>query len=122
VNDVAQILGHDLEIDEEVANDIRATQQANMGDKARKEYRNRIKRVIKHFRTTSNEYYAIGTRVLSPEEKSNRVFFGHPNDRDLVYEGLNIKQVLAYLATKKKKRKRSDGTWVLAIWWSSECP
>jgi len=113
VNDEAQILGHNLEIDEEVANDIIATQQASMTDKCRKEYRNRIKRVINHFRTNSNEYYKIGTRVLSPEEKSDRVFFSHTNDRDLIYEGLNIKQVLAYLAIKKKKRKRSDGTCVL---------
>ena len=66
---MAQILGHDLEIDEEVANDIIATQQAGMGDKTRKDYRNRIKRIIKYFRTTSNGYYEIGSRVLSPEER-----------------------------------------------------
>ena len=33
MNDVAQILGHDLEIDEEVVNDIIATEQASMGNK-----------------------------------------------------------------------------------------
>ena len=49
-----------------------------------------------------------------PEEKSNRVFFSHTNDRDLVYEGLNIKQALAYLETKKKKRKQSNNAWVLS--------
>ena len=40
---------------------------------------------------------------MSPEEKINRVFFSHTNDRDFVYEGLNVKQVLAYLATKKRR-------------------
>ena len=41
---------------------------------------------------------------LDEEEKNAPVKFHFKNDRDIVYAGLNVKAVLAYLSEKKKKR------------------
>ena len=44
-----------------------------------------------------------GTRVLTEEEKADPMKFFHTCDRDIIYEGLRVEMVLAYMAATKKK-------------------
>ena len=43
-------------------------------------------------------YFEVGTRVLSAEERADPMKFFHTCDRDIVYEGLRVDMVLAYMA------------------------
>ena len=58
--------------------------------------------------------YNDGTRVLNAEERNDKVKFHHNNKRDLIYSGLNVGLVKAYLSAKKNKSKTADGQIILA--------
>ena len=63
-DDAAPILGCSLELDlnEDFRSRYQETIRANMDDKARKDYRCRIQRIVKFWETECAEYYRIGTR------------------------------------------------------------
>ena len=50
-----------------------------------------------------SEYYAVGVRPLTEEELSDDGMFWWKNKHNLIYEGLNVQMVKAFLAHKKKK-------------------
>jgi hypothetical protein len=47
---------------------------------------------------------AGGIRELAEEEQANPELFYHNNTLDLKYEGMNVKLILAFFATKKTKQ------------------
>jgi hypothetical protein len=49
------------------------------------------------------DYFEVGTRVLTEEEKADPMKFFHTCDRDIISEGLRVEMVLAYMAATKKK-------------------
>ena len=55
------------------------------------------------------EYFEVGTRVLSAEEKADPMKFYHTCDRDIVYEGLRVDMMLSYMAATKKKGNVTNG-------------
>ena len=61
--------------------------------------------------------YNDGTRVLNAEERNNKVKFHQNNKHDLIYSGLNVGLVKAYLSAKKNKSKTADGQIILASLW-----
>ena len=113
-DDDAQIIGEDLLINEEHTSDIVATEQQQMSDTTRREYRNRLKRLYKWWMDVYPEYFELGTRVLTIEDKNDIVKYHWRNDRDLIYRGLNVRKVKAFLSVKKKKKEKEDGTIILA--------
>ena len=68
VDDEAQIIGAGIQINARHTSDIIATEQSGMEDKTRREYRNRIKRMIRWWMENYPDYFEQGTRVLSEEE------------------------------------------------------
>ena len=114
VDDKTKIIGDDIEIEDVHTNDIIETEQSAMEDKTRREYRNRIKRIIKWIKRKYPSYYEEGIRILDDEEKKDIVKFHHTNTHDLVYAGLNVKVIKAYLSEKKKKKVATDGTVTLS--------
>ena len=104
VDDPSNIIACDDTIDAEHASAIVVTEQSHMENKTRNEYRNRIKRIIQFWFTHYPSYYENGTRLLSEAEKADPVKYHHRNNRDLVYSGLDVKFVKAYLSYKKKKK------------------
>eukprot|EP00804_Cyclotella_cryptica_P019287 CCRYP_006159-RA/>CCRYP_006159-RA protein AED:0.41 eAED:1.00 QI:0/0/0/1/0/0/2/0/113 len=46
---------------------------------------------------------AISSRLLSEDEKQDKIFFAHNTNRDLCYSGLNVQLIKAFLSSKKKK-------------------
>jgi len=114
VDDGTNILHAGATLAEEHTTEITATEQAQMEDRTRKEYRNRIRHIYRWWMESYPEYYEIGTVLLSEEEKQDTVAFHHTNDRDLVYAGLNVAMVKSFLSVKKKKRVNAKGESILS--------
>ena len=77
VNDAAEIIGANIEIASEHQDEIIATEQSSMLDKTRREHRNRIARIYNWWMKNYPEYFEIGTRVLSEDEKNDPVKYHH---------------------------------------------
>ena len=104
VDDESPIIGANIAVDQAHVVGIVQTEQASMSDKCRKEYRNRIKHIYRWLMETYPDYFEVGTRVLTQDERDDPVFFAHTNDRDLRYAGINVFFIKAFLSTKKVKR------------------
>jgi len=65
--------------------------------------RNRLQHIIDFWRETYPDYFAIGVRALSPEERADPDMFFHRNTEDIVYAGLNVQMILSFMAHKKRK-------------------
>ena len=102
-NDVAPIINGGTAIDAEHAAAILHTQAKEMEDKTCKEHRRRIRHLYTWWHDNYIDYFENGTCALSDDEKKDLVRFHHTNDRDIIYEGLNVNLVLAFLVTKKIK-------------------
>ena len=96
-------LGADVEVRAEHLSAVNATKTKESSDETRKGHRRRLKKMIGWWMTEYPGYFEVGTRVLSPEERCDPMKFFHTCDRDIVYEGLRVDMVLAYMAATKKK-------------------
>eukprot|EP00581_Thalassiosira_minuscula_P014100 CAMPEP_0183720094 /NCGR_PEP_ID=MMETSP0737-20130205/12806_1 /TAXON_ID=385413 /ORGANISM="Thalassiosira miniscula, Strain CCMP1093" /LENGTH=674 /DNA_ID=CAMNT_0025949905 /DNA_START=270 /DNA_END=2291 /DNA_ORIENTATION=+ len=114
-----QIINAGTEIAPEHRKDILETERKSgtigiekkrTGKKTMQEYRNRIAQIYKWWELHYEEYYENGTRPLSKKEKDDEEKFHHNNTRDIIYSGLNVRMVKAFLSSKKKKRIEADGT------------
>ena len=114
VDDTAAIIDAGIDVAEEHYEEIRVTEAQQMEDKTRREYRNRIKHIYRWWMETYPAYFEVGTRTLSEAEKEDQEAFHHTNDRDIVYEGLGVTLVKAFLVVKKKKRVTAEGAVVLS--------
>jgi len=114
VDDTAAIIDAGIDVAEEHYEEIRATEAQQMEDKTRREYRNRIKHIYRWWMETYPAYFEVGTRTLSEAEKEDQEAFHHTNDRDIVYEGLDVTLVKAFLVVKKKKRVTAERVVVLS--------
>lgn len=70
---------------------VRTTEKLEINIKLQREYRNMISHIYKFLESKYPDYYAVGVRKISEEEKVDRDHFWNRNDRNLVYAGLNIK-------------------------------
>jgi hypothetical protein len=102
-NDVTPIINGGTAINAEHAEAIQLTQAKEMVDKTCKEHRRRIRHLYTWWQEKYIDYFENGTRALSDDEKKDTIQFHHTNDRDIIYEGLNVNLVLAFLVMKKIK-------------------
>ncbi|KAL3804031.1 hypothetical protein HJC23_006422 [Cyclotella cryptica] len=104
VDNQTQTIRGDIVINHEHLDGIIETEQRSMEDKTRREYRNRIKHIIDWLMVHYPTYFEEGTRLLSEDEKQDKVFFAHNTNRDLRYSRLNVQLIKAFLSSKKKKK------------------
>jgi hypothetical protein len=97
------ILGDDVAIQEEHIASVRATEQQNKERNTKIDMRNRLDHIIKFLRDKYPEYYAVGVKEITEEDRSHSDRFYHKSTHDLIYTGLNVKVVKAFLGTRKKK-------------------
>ena len=114
VDDAAGIIDAGIDVANEHYKEIRVTEAKQMEDRTRREYRNRIKHIYRWWMETYPQYFEVGTRVLSEDERKDQEAFHHRNDRDIIYQGLDVTLVKAFLVVKKKKRVKDDGTAVFS--------
>ena len=76
--------------------------------RTRQDYCRRINHLILWWQEHYPSYYEVGTRVIPQEELENEMLFYYPKQRnyigrDIIYRGLNVDLVLAYLGSTKCK-------------------
>src|SRR6056300_760416 len=102
-DDTVPIIGTDIAIKENHAAAAQTTQSKGMKDKTRKEHRNRHMHLVIFFKEHYEEYFEQGTYLLTDEQKADPTKYYFQNDRDLHYQGLNVKMVIAHCSNKKVK-------------------
>ena len=103
-NDADGLLGNDVITADEHQELVRNTENLEINVKLQNEYRNRIQHIYKFLEEKYPDYYAIGVRVLTEEKKVSIDHHWNKHDRNLVYTGLNVKFVKAFLAQVKKEK------------------
>ena len=102
-DDTVPIIGADIAIKENHAGAAQTTQSKGMKDRTRKEHRNRHKHLMDFWKEHYEGYFEQGTHLLTEEEKADQTKYYFKNDRDLRYQGLNVKMVIAHCSNKKFK-------------------
>jgi hypothetical protein len=102
-DDSVPILGANIEVQEEHSAGVRNTEQRGLDLKTKRNYRNRIRDIYTFFSTAYPDYYSVGVRELSEEERKDPDSFFWKNTHDLIYTGINVSLVKAFLANKKIK-------------------
>jgi hypothetical protein len=72
-------------------------------DETLKGHRRCLKKMIELWMTEYPDYFDVGTRALSPQEMCDPMSFFHTCDRNIVYYGLCVDMVTAYMAITKKR-------------------
>ena len=102
-DDTAIPVGTEVQVRPEHLRALNVTKTKENADETRKTHRRRIKNLINWWMTEYPDYYEVGTRILSAEEKADPMKFFHTCDRDIIYSGLRVDMVLAYMAGTKQK-------------------
>ena len=83
---------------------IFSTEDKSMNDNCRRDYRNRIRRVIDFLHTEYPEVADVSVRVVRDEERDDPTKYYKPDDAyDFIYSGLNAQYIKAFLASMKYK-------------------
>jgi hypothetical protein len=101
-NDQAETVGADIAEPADLAAAYNETVRVSMADKCRRNYRQRIARIILFWKTNDPDYYHIRVQSVSECDLADptKYYFGKFKE-DLVYEGLNEVFVLHFLVSKK---------------------
>lgn len=102
-NDAVPILGNGIDVLEEHSLSVQQTEDHDRVTKVKRDYRNRLKQMMLFWQQKYPDYYAVGVRALSEEELADKDKFWWNNKHDVIYQGLNVTMVKAFLASKKKK-------------------
>ena len=104
-DDSVPILGTTLEAPIDLSTGYMNTMKLDMTDTCRKDYRNRIKRMIKYWRENCADYYQVGVRTVSQEYLGvERYYYYNRFTEDIIYQGLNVQYVLHFLFKTKYKQ------------------
>ncbi len=68
-----------------------------------KEHRKHIRHLYTWWQDKNVHYFDNGTHALSDDKKKDPVLYHFTNNLEIIYEGLNVNLVLAFLVTKKTK-------------------
>jgi hypothetical protein len=97
------IINNGIAIDAKHAEALQHTQAKEMEDTTRKEHRRHIRHLYTWWQDKYFDYFDNGTHALSDDEKNDPVLYHFTNDWDIIYKGLNVNLVLAFLVMKKTK-------------------
>lgn len=105
-DDVICLDGVSAERDRQLRDALHATISQGMNEATRKNYRNRIEKIILYARKNFEGYSSVGIRVLTPEEISDRTKFYFGKQEDLVYSRFNVEVLLFFYSDSDR---RADG-------------
>ena len=86
---------------------MNATKKKETEIQTKNGHRNRLKAYMEWLNTHYPDYYIDGTRELSEEERNDELLHYHHCTHDLIYQGLNVDFVLAYMAANKVKQSNN---------------
>jgi len=102
-NFTGTILGDSIVLDNKYVEGIQDTEKFSIDINTKRGHRNRIKEIYTFWEANFSDYYAVGVRQLSVEDKSDTTKYHWKNQCDIVYEGLNAKFIKAFISTKTTK-------------------
>jgi len=104
-NDNVTVLGDNLESPNDLAARVNETMKVTMTDGCRRNYRQRILRIIEFWRQEDPEYLAVGVRQVTEEEGTDetKYFYDWWYKQDIIYSGINDRFLLHFLVSAKKK-------------------
>ena len=102
-DDSTAILGASIPVQDVHSQEVRNTEQRGLDLKTKRNYRNRIREIYTFFKSHYPDYYTVGVRQLSEEERTDPDSFYWKNLHDLIYTGINVSMVKAFMAHKKVK-------------------
>jgi hypothetical protein len=106
--------------------EVRNTEQGGLNLKTNRNYRNRIREIYTFFKSHYPDYYTVGVRKLSEEERTDLDSFYWKNLHDLIYKGINVSMAKAFMAHKKVKANGNTSSHVQphkyndALLWGSQ--
>ena len=83
---------------------VRSTEKLEINQRLQNEYRNQISHIYNFLEIHYPDYYVVGVRFLTDIDKDDLDQHWNKNDRDLIYKGLNVKFIKAFMAHAKKKK------------------
>jgi hypothetical protein len=101
-NDSTAILGASIPVQDVHNQEVRNTEQRGLDLKTKINYRNPILEIYTFFKSHYPDY-TVGVRQLSEEERTDPDSFFWKNLHDLIYTGINVSMVKAFMAHKKVK-------------------
>ena len=96
-------LAPEVQVRAEHIHAVNATKTKESADETHKSHRRCFKILINWWMDQYPDYFEAGTQVLSQEERSDPMTFYHTCDRDIIYEGLRVDMVTAFMAANKTK-------------------
>lgn len=104
-DDNIAVLGDNLEPPSNLAEKYNETIKVTMTDGCRRNYRQRLLRIVEFWRREDPEYFAVGVREVPEEEGKDetKYFYDWRYKQDLIYSGLNDQFILHFLVSTKKK-------------------
>lgn len=108
-DDTIPIVGGNIEVEDvdgTLSDAIHATISMGMSEGTRRNYRNRIAKIIAHWKDKFPTYYDVGVCSVTEEHRNDRTKYFFNKTEDIVYEGMNVKYVIGFLASTDK---RGDG-------------
>jgi hypothetical protein len=97
-DDNVEILGANIAVSAEHTSSVKATERQDLNEKNRRNYRNRIKHIYEWLKIEYPDYYNIGVTELSEDQLADEDMFWWKNKFDLIYEGINVGIIKAFLA------------------------
>jgi hypothetical protein len=103
-DDVA-ILGGNIQLQAEHLESVQETKDLGISDTYRTNLRNRLGHIIEWWKANYPGYYDVGVKVLSEQEQMDptKYYYKGKYKYDLVYAGLNVHMLTAFLSWKKQK-------------------
>jgi hypothetical protein len=89
-DDTNEILGAEMAVRAQDLANIRQTEEQNKEKKTKIDMRNRLSHIYTFWQDNYPEYYGVGVRPVTDEDRQLPGRFYHNNTHDLVYSGLNI--------------------------------
>ena len=104
-NDITTTLGANLEEPSNLQEKFNETEKFSMSVACRRNYRQRIRKIIEFWKEKDPGYYQVGVRAVGEEDQANptKYFFDGKFKEDICYAGLNSKFLLHFMVSSKNK-------------------
>jgi hypothetical protein len=125
-DDSTAILGASIPVQDVHSQEVRNTEQRGLDLKTKRKYRNWIREIYTFFKSHYPDYYTVGIRQLSEEERTDLDSFHWKNLHDLICTGINVSMVKAFMAHKKVEANGNTSSHVQfrkyndALMWGSQ--
>ena len=103
-DDVTPTIGGGIDLGADYEKQLQDTQQHALTKAVVNDFRRRIGHITEYFKEEVPDYFAVGVRNITAEEKAKPSMYFRKHDKyDLIYAGLNEAVILKFLISRKVK-------------------